>query len=276
MRHLRAALLVLIVAAPALAEISFPVLSGRVVDDAHILSSAAKEQLTTQLEALEARNGDQLVVVTVPSLNGREIEEFGYQLGRHWGIGQKGKNNGVLFIIASKEHRMRIEVGYGLEGSLTDAQSSHIIQGVVVPQFKRGQMEQGVLAGVQAIVTVLETGAVDAPAHSGIQAWDDISTEMVMGIVFLLFLFSQVVLFILYVVLWCIGKILALCGFGGILAYVRRQRDRIYPKDRLFIAWLLKPSRNIYGSGGGFGSGSGGGFSGRGGSFGGGGSSGSW
>ena len=93
----------------------FPALTGRVVDDANILSDSVKQDLTGKLAALEAKTSRQLVVVTVPSLQGYEISDFGYQLGRAWGIGQGKLNNGVLFIIAPKEHRTRIEVGYGLE-----------------------------------------------------------------------------------------------------------------------------------------------------------------
>src|SRR5689334_16592367 len=112
------------IAAPALAAPTFPPLTGRVVDDAHVLDDATTTQLTAKLEDLEQRTGRQLVVVTLPSLQGYEIEDYGYQLGRAWGIGQKKLNNGVLFIIAPNEHATRIEVGYGLEPILTDALSS--------------------------------------------------------------------------------------------------------------------------------------------------------
>ena len=111
------------VAAPAAHadEIKFPELTGRVVDDANMLSPEQKADLTTRLKALQDKNGRQLVVVTLPSLQGQDIQDFGYQLGRKWGIGQKGQNNGVLFIIAPSERKVRIEVGYGLEPILTDA-----------------------------------------------------------------------------------------------------------------------------------------------------------
>src|SRR5690242_21298675 len=113
---------------PALAAPTFPPLTGRVVDDAHILSEGTKTQLTQKLEDLENRTSRQLVVVTLPSLQGYEIEDYGYQLGRAWGIGQKKLNNGVLFLIAPNERKVRIEVGYGLEPILTDALSSVILQ----------------------------------------------------------------------------------------------------------------------------------------------------
>ncbi len=122
----RAALLVLLLALMAAAPVlasgpSFPRLSGRVVDDAHILSAATQSELTAMLARHEQATGEQVVVVTLPSLQGYSIEDFGYQLGRDWGIGQKDKNTGALLIVAPKEHKVRIEVGYGLEGKLTDA-----------------------------------------------------------------------------------------------------------------------------------------------------------
>src|SRR6516225_11760932 len=100
---------------PAWAAPNFPALTGRVVDGANILSAATKDDLTTKLAALEQKTSRQLVVVTIPSLQGYEISDYGYQLGRAWGIGQAKLNNGILFIVAPKEHKTRIEVGYGLE-----------------------------------------------------------------------------------------------------------------------------------------------------------------
>jgi len=137
-------------AAPA-----FPTLSGRVVDEAALMSRKQAHQLTQQLAAFEKRSGIQLVVVSVDSLDGETIEEYGYQLGRHWGIGQKGKNNGVLLLIAQDERKVRIEVGYGLEGALPDAIAANIIQTRILPAFKRGDMVAGVVAGSQSIMKAL-------------------------------------------------------------------------------------------------------------------------
>ncbi len=151
--------------ASAQADLDFPKLTGRVVDDAGILSDATKSQLTSTLAAEEKRSGTQIVVVTIKSLQGTPIETFGYQLGRHWGIGQKGKNNGALFIVAPADHRMRIEVGYGLEEKLTDLQSAVIIHDIVTPQFKAGNLDQGVIDGTNAILKVVGGGSVmDMPA----------------------------------------------------------------------------------------------------------------
>jgi uncharacterized protein len=118
---------VLATAAAASAPV-FPALTGRVVDDANVLSPPTREALTAKLEALESKTSRQLVVVTVPSLQGYAIEDYGYQLGRAWGIGEKGKNNGALLIVAPNERKVRVEVGYGLEGVLTDALSEVILQ----------------------------------------------------------------------------------------------------------------------------------------------------
>ena len=121
-------------------EIHFPELTGRVVDEAGVLPADQKAELSQRLKALEEKNGRQLVVVTLKSLQGQEISDYGYQLGRHWGIGQKGQNNGVLLIVAPEEHKVRIEVGYGLEPILTDALSSNIIQTKILPKFRAGDV----------------------------------------------------------------------------------------------------------------------------------------
>lgn len=134
---------------------TFPALSGRVVDDAHLLSPDAIQQLDRMLAEQETATTNQVVVVTIPSLNGYPIEDYGYQLGRHWQIGQKGKNNGVLLIVAPIERKARIEVGYGLEPILTDALSSEIIQSIILPRFKQGNYQQGILDGTKGILDVL-------------------------------------------------------------------------------------------------------------------------
>jgi uncharacterized protein len=105
------------------------------------------------------------VIVTLKSLQGNQIEDFGYQLGRHWGIGQEGKDNGVLLIVAPTERKVRIEVGYGLEGTLTDALSKTIIEQEITPRFKRGDMGEGIVAGTDAILAVLG-GEYTPPARA--------------------------------------------------------------------------------------------------------------
>jgi uncharacterized protein len=115
----------------------------------------------------ERATGQLVVVVILPSLQGYTIEDFGYQLGRHWGIGQKGKNNGALLIVAPNEHKVRIEVGYGLEGTLTDATCSAIIQNHITPSFKRGDFNAGVLAGTTSILRVLGGSPLETGESSG-------------------------------------------------------------------------------------------------------------
>lgn len=130
----------------------FPALTGRVVDEANILSSQAERQLTT---LLQAETKHQVVVVTLASLEEKSIEDYGYQLGRHWGIGEKGNNNGVLLIIAPNERQVRIEVGYGLEGVLTDAVSSVILNNMT-PDLTKNNYNQAALIGVQQILNVIK------------------------------------------------------------------------------------------------------------------------
>jgi uncharacterized protein len=142
-------------ALPAMAAPSFPALTGRVVDNAHILSEQTKSDLDQKLAGLESSNSRQVVVVTLPSLQGYEISDYGYQLGRAWGIGQAKLNNGVLFLIAPNERKVRIEVGYGLEPILTDALSELIIQQAVLPRFRAGDFNGGAEAGVAALIQQL-------------------------------------------------------------------------------------------------------------------------
>ena len=235
---------------PATAALTFPPLTGRVVDDAHVLSPATQADLTAKLAALEQKNGDQLVVVTLPSLQGQEIEDYGYQLGRAWGIGEKGKNNGALFIIAPSEHKVRIEVGYGLEPVLTDALSSVILQTAVLPKFRTGDVEGGVVAGTDAIIDQL--GLDPATAKAKAQAADSRPVQTAHPIP---------VIFILLIIFFVISAVFRRGG-GGLWA----------------LPFLFMGGGGGFRGGGGddFGGGGGGGFSGGGGSFGGGGSSGSW
>ncbi|MEW6598489.1 MAG: TPM domain-containing protein [Pseudomonadota bacterium] len=141
--------------APARAELQYPELTGRVVDDAHLLSAEQQAELTAKLKALEDKNGRQVVVATVPSLQGDDIEDFAVNLGRHWAIGQKGKNDGTLFLIAPSERKVRIEAGPGVQDVLTDAMTGVIIDRVILPRFKAGDMAGGIMAGTDAIVQQL-------------------------------------------------------------------------------------------------------------------------
>jgi uncharacterized protein len=119
-----AALAVLVAIVATAAAPSFPALTGRVVDEAAVLDQAAEARLTAKLADLEAKTTTQLVVVTLRSLQDYDIADYGYQLGRHWGIGQKGKNNGAMLMVAPTERKVRIEVGYGLEGGSNAASTT--------------------------------------------------------------------------------------------------------------------------------------------------------
>ena len=140
-----------------------PYLSGRVVDNAEILGAETKRKLTEQLKAHEAGTTNQIAVLTVPSLEGESVESFAEQVFNTWKLGQKGKDNGVLLLVAPSERRMRIEVGYGLEGTLTDVAASRIIRNVMTPRFKEGNFGAGIEEGVAAVIGQL-TGSAAIPA----------------------------------------------------------------------------------------------------------------
>ncbi|MBU6297894.1 MAG: TPM domain-containing protein [Alphaproteobacteria bacterium] len=246
------ALVALVLAAgAACAAPSFPPLTGRVVDDAGVLSQDTQQKLTGLLAEMEQQTGDQIVVVTLKSLQGYDIATYGYQLGRAWGIGQKGKNNGALIIVAPNERKARVEVGYGLEGDLTDAQSALIVQNTMLPYFRKGDYDDGVLAATVQVVQAL--GGKPSNADSLPQPLPDQQQQSHGG---------GIPIFVIMIIIWIVfGRffwpLLFLGGLGGI-------------------------GRGGPWGGGGFGGGSfgggsfGGGFSGGGGSFGGGGASGSW
>jgi uncharacterized protein len=149
--------------APSVTALKFPALSGRVVDGAGLLSASDRSALTADLADLEATTTDQMVVVTLPSLQGRTIEDYGYQLGRFWKIGQKDKDSGVLLIVAAVERKVRIEVGYGLEGTLTDAATRLIIENTILPAFKTGDYALGIKNGTAQIVRLLRGNLGNAP-----------------------------------------------------------------------------------------------------------------
>jgi uncharacterized protein len=148
---------------PAVSSLTFPTLTGRVVDEAGLLSAADRASLTASLADLEARTTDQLVVVTLKSLQGTTIEDYGYQLGRNWRIGQKDKDSGALRIVAATERQVRIEVGYGLEGTLTDAATKLIIENAILPAFKTGDFAGGIKSGTDQIIQLLGGDAGSAP-----------------------------------------------------------------------------------------------------------------
>ena len=249
--------------APALAQSgpTFPPLNGRVIDHGDLISDAKELELAARLETLERDTTDQVVIVTVADLQGYEIEEYGYQLGRAWGIGQDGKNNGVLLIVAPSERKVRIEVGYGLEPVLTDALSALIIQNEILPSFREGYFERGIEQGVDAIDRQLRLDPAEAQARAA--AAERPRSEAPIGV--------GVVIAVIFILM-----ILAMIGGAG-----GRGRRRPSGVGHILL-WAAAEvlSSHVRGGGGGFGGGGsgggGGGFGGGGGSFGGGGASGGW
>ncbi|MEL7197651.1 MAG: TPM domain-containing protein [Pseudomonadota bacterium] len=146
----------MLLASPVAAQPEFPALTGRVVDAAEIIPADVEAELAAKLEALEVQSQRQLVVATVPDLQGYDIADYGYQLGREWGLGDAERNDGALLIVAPNDRKVRIEVGYGLEGTLTDALSSLIIQNQILPRFRNQDFPGGITAGADVIIAQLQ------------------------------------------------------------------------------------------------------------------------
>lgn len=140
----------------------FPALSGRVVDQADLLTPAQEAQLAVKLAAVEREVGPQYVVVTLRSLQGRPIEDYGYRLGRKWGIGNKARNDGLLLIVAPAERKVRIEVGYGLERRVTDPFAGRVVREQALPRFREGHYPEGIEAATDALIARLRSKASDA------------------------------------------------------------------------------------------------------------------
>ena len=246
--------------APVLAQIDFPARTGRVVDEAGILSEAAERRLTDKLAFHENQTTNQVVVVTLPTLQGQTIERFGQALGNHWGIGQAGRDNGVLLVVALREREVRIEVGTGLEGVLTDHLAKIIIETEITPHFKRGDFEAGVGGGTTAILQAID-GTYEAPS----KVFDGFSMVNPAVGVFL-------------------GFIVLIFFFTFFLSHKhahqkpesRRRYQHVDEDGRVWTFTSDGYGRRKFGGGFGGSGGSSGGFTGGGGSFGGGGASGSW
>jgi uncharacterized protein len=265
----------LLIASPAAAQPSFPQLTGRVVDQANIIPDDQEASLTQKLAQLQQASSRQLVVVTLQGLEGYDIADYGYQLGRHWGIGQSEANNGALLIIAPTERKVRIEVGYGLEPILTDALSHKIIQERILPRFRENDYPGGIVAGADAIIEQLQAPpeVAEQRALEAQQRAQSGGGEGDVSIVPLIF--------------W--GFVIVFIFIPGL--FRRRGRGRRYRRGGSGLGHVLlwtaldaaassgrSSGSGWGGGGGGWGGGGfgGGGFSGGGGSFGGGGASGSW
>jgi uncharacterized protein len=304
------ALLCLLAWVGPVAGADVPYLSGRVVDNADLLKNAARDRVSAVLKAHEQATGNQIAVLTVPTIGDESIEEYAVKVFESWKLGQKGKDNGVLLVIAPKDRKLRIEVGYGLEGTLTDAAASRIIRNVITPQFKAGDFDKGVSDGVDAIIGVL-TGkpvAETAPAETESVGFLHVTGPpihwperillgcFIFGILGI-FTFVGVMtpgmgwfLYVFLIPFWSMFPIV-IVGVRGALIILGTYVVG-YPIAKLILsrtAWYEKAAHDLstkgrasvggftFASGGSSGSSGGdGGFSGGGGSSGGGGASGSW
>jgi uncharacterized protein len=243
--------------------LDFPQLTGRVVDQAGVMSADSRSAIEAKLKDLEDKSGIQLVVATVKSLQGGDIETYANQLFRAWKLGQAQKNNGVLLLVAPAEHKVRIEVGYGLEGTLTDALSSVIISSAIVPRFKANDYSGGIERGVDGIISVLNGDTTDWQPK--VEVREDSPAQLFNALFPILFF-----LFFILVFRFMVGP-----TRGTSSGYYVRRNGQLVFVPYTGSSWS---SGSSWGGGGGGGGGfsSGGGFSGGGGSSGGGGASGSW
>jgi uncharacterized protein len=290
-----------------------PYLTGRVTDNAEILSESTRQSLTAMLKAHEDRTGNQIAVLTIPTIGGEGIEEYAVEVFNTWKLGQEDKDNGVLIVVVPHDRRMRIEVGYGLEATLTDAMAGRIIRSVMTPKFKNGDYDGGVTDGTKAIVAVLEGGELAEVESSSDGSEESSSLDMDMPdigiterILLGAFIFGIIGLFtvvgvltpgagwFLYIFLipfWAVFPIIVVGTSGALtclIAYIIG-----FPLVKLFLKnkdWYKKARKDLRtkgkasiggfsfssGSSGGSWSSGSSGFSGGGGSSGGGGASGSW
>jgi uncharacterized protein len=247
-----------------------PALTGRIVDNAGMLDSATRATLTRKLEDFEKKSSDQIVVATVPDLDGDDIESYANRLFRAWGLGQAGEDNGVLLLVARDDRKMRIEVGYGLEGSLTDLHSKLIIENTMVPAFRAGDYSGGISKAVDDVIMVLEGDGAELEARARRNEQTALDEAEL----------AELIFFAIWVTIFVGGFAMAILPpiFGR----------RIGPGRYRWLGMNFNyggggRSSGGYSGGGGWSSGSGGGwssggggFSGGGGSSGGGGASGSW
>jgi uncharacterized protein len=246
----------------------FPALTGRVVDQADVISQESRADIAAKSQALEQKSGIQLVVATVKSLEGSDIETYANELFRTWKLGQEQKNNGVLLLVAPNEHKVRIEVGYGLEGTLTDALSSVIISTAIIPGFKSGDFSGGVDRGVDGIISVLNGDTADwQPQPQSLLRTDEPGA--------LNTLLPILGFFAVALILWLIIAGIARLVSGPSGHYVTRNGKKVFVRDRS-SSWSVSSSSSSSDSDSSSSSSSDSDFSGGGGSSGGGGASGSW
>lgn len=247
-----------------LAAQSFPELTGRVVDQANILPPPSEAKLSKMLEVHERETSNQVVVVTVPDLQGQTIEDYGVALGRHWGIGSEDRDNGVLLIVAPDDRKVRIEVGYGLEGALTDATAHRIIQKEILPRFRDGAMGEGIEAGTLAILQSIEG------EYGPQSSWNPFPyVDWIDMVVLIIFVLVTMAIIIDFIRTEGVSRVI-------IVNPGRRHGVGLFNDDDDEDHDRRRRNRRSLSIGGRRSSGSRGRFSGGGGSFGGGGSSGGW
>jgi uncharacterized protein len=225
--------------------LDFPALTGRVVDQAGVMTVESRSDVEAKAKALDDKSGIQLVVATVKSLQGNDIETYANQLFRFWKLGEAKKNNGLLLLVAPAEHKVRIEVGYGLEGTLTDALSSVIISSAIIPRFKTNDFSGGIERGVDGIISVLSGDSADWQPKVNVRS-EDPSADF--DKLFPILFFAIMIFIVWYLIRHANGPPSGKGGSGGRGGFI--------------------PYGGSWGGGGG--------FSGGGGSSGGGGASGSW
>lgn len=282
------------------AEVAVPALSARVIDQTKTLTPDQLRTLDRKLREIETRKGSQVAVLMVPSTKPEEIEQFAIRVADQWKIGRKKVDDGVILLIAKNDRAVRIEVGYGLEGAITDALSKRIIDGAIIPRFKQQEFYQGILAGVDQIGRVIDGEALPTPVQAQqllADQEDDLSFLVVLFVIALVLggflrkilgrvLGASATGVAVAIIGWFISGTLLTALLGGVIAFI----------VTLLIGGLGGLTSGYYGAGGnahsnagrsagrgGFGGGSsgggyggGGGFSGGGGGFGGGGASGRW
>lgn len=240
-----------------------PELTGRVNDNAKLMSSKEKQEAEEYLASVEQKNGIQIFVLTVKSLQGENLEEYANRVFEKWGIGQKKEDNGVLLLVAYNERDVRIEVGYGLEGTLTDTKCGLILRNVIIPEFRNGDYGKGICKGVKAVGGIV---AGDVEVEEQLKASDQ--ENVADG------LFAAIIILVWFIIVF--ASILSRYGIWGLLVWNMMGRRGPKPKRKPYVP---NPHVTIHttGFGGGFGGGGFGGFGGGGGGHsGGGGASGHW
>lgn len=278
----------------AVAEVAVPRLSGRVVDQTATLSSSDVASLEQTLKDFEARKGSQVAVLIVPTTDGEAIEAFSIRVAEAWKIGRKKVDDGAILVVAKNDRKLRIEVGYGLEGALNDATTKRIIDEIITPKFRDGDFAGGISAGVDRILRVIDGETLPAPAEGSSRgASGDFNFDLFNPVTLIALFFASAVL---RTVLGRLVGSLLTGGLVGVVAWFLAGSlilSLVLGAGAALFAFITEafasPGGGYYGgvgsgrssggwSGGSSGSssGSGGGFSGGGGSFGGGGASGSW